>query len=431
MAEAGGGNFYFVESATQIPDFIASEVGETLQVTAPEAVLVVDCDEGVEVESLNGFACEADGGTWRVKLGSLFSGQILDPVVGLTFPGGQVGATTRVTVSAEDREGALGSARESVTFRWASGEDCAARQRDLGVARRVAFLEAAKATQDALERNRAGQFDAAREIAESSAARIRRYGGGDPEIEAIVADLESQVATLASDMTSFNRKRAYMHSHGSLTMRPAPRPRPEPVTGRRVVLLPTEGLRSLVDRVVPYLAAADGELFDDLSTGTLTGPLGGRPVEVLPPALEAALVREAAGAAPGAAVRITFTPCRLADNWFSHWHADQRTAVVSLADWSDTFEVSPLAFVAYEVAHHSLRVLAPEFDPLSLAHHETRGCLFDLCVTRADVEIKLQAGDLCPECRSGLEAAGLPAGRFVHLAEAIRSLATAVSRTVH
>ena len=58
MADAGGGNFQFIESAVQIPDFVASEVGEALAIAVREAVLVVDAGEGAVVESLNDFPCQ-------------------------------------------------------------------------------------------------------------------------------------------------------------------------------------------------------------------------------------------------------------------------------------------------------------------------------------------------------------------------------------
>ena len=61
MADAGGGNFEFIESGVQIADFMASEVGEALSITAREAVLVVEAGEGALVESLNDFPCRQDG----------------------------------------------------------------------------------------------------------------------------------------------------------------------------------------------------------------------------------------------------------------------------------------------------------------------------------------------------------------------------------
>ena len=197
-----------------------------------------------------------------------------------------------------------------------------------------------------------------------------------------------------------------------------------------IVLLAEGGLVGLAEAVVPHLVAADAELFEGLSVGEGGVPVPGGSA-VLSPGEEEALASEGAQRAPRAGVRIVLTRRRLADNWFSHWHAGVRTAVVSLADWEGAFEVSPLAFVAFEIAHHSVRVIAPDFDPVQLAHAETRGCLFDFCETRADIEVKLQAADLCPACRSQLESAGLPLPRFLRLAEAIRSLAINPPSAVH
>lgn len=205
-------------------------------------------------------------------------------------------------------------------------------------------------------------------------------------------------------------------------LRPAEEPLRLAVEAKRIVLLPEPGLRGLAEAVAPRLAAADPGLFAALEVGPDL-PVAGATL-VLDPVAEAALAHDAARRAPAAAVRIALTRRRLDDNWFSHWHAAARAAVVSLADWDGAFEVSPVAFVAFETVHHGLRALAPDFEPLRLAHAETRGCLFDFCETRADIEVKLQAADLCPACRRALEAAGLPLDRFLRLAETLRSLAT-------
>lgn len=42
MAQNGSGNFYFIENATQIEDFVASEVGEALEVVAQDVALHVN-----------------------------------------------------------------------------------------------------------------------------------------------------------------------------------------------------------------------------------------------------------------------------------------------------------------------------------------------------------------------------------------------------
>ena len=237
---------------------------------------------------------------------------------------------------------------------------------------------------------------------------------------ALSADVEIHVRRPLSRLDNRRLERLLEQARRVLAEFDPPAPLRPP--GRPIVLLPEPGLRGLADAAARRLAAADPELFARLSVGADVEPAThGRE---LGPEAEQMLAERAAAAAPGAAVRVVLSRQRLADNWFSHWHARERAAVVSLADWDGELQVSPVAFVAYEAVHHGLRSIAPGFDPLRLAHEETRGCLFDFCATRADIEIKLQAADLCPDCRRGLEGAGLPLEACLRLAETIRALAT-------
>ena len=60
LATEGGGHFYFIESPRQIPDFLASELGETLDVVAPDAAFVVNGGPDVRIAILNDFPVEAE-----------------------------------------------------------------------------------------------------------------------------------------------------------------------------------------------------------------------------------------------------------------------------------------------------------------------------------------------------------------------------------
>ena len=224
MAEAGGGNFYFIENTAQISDFLAGEVGDMLEVTARDAVLVVETGAGVVVESLNGFRCRRqNGGTWRVELGSLLSGQIMDPILALTFPEGTRGSSHAVSIGLADHVQTLATGA-SVTFRYASHEENDEQPRERVVDRRVAALYAAKAGQEALELNRAGEYEAARWKLEACARRIAEYAGEDAEIAALLADLQEKSQRFSQGMRAEARKAAYAGTITGLTLRPsAPR----------------------------------------------------------------------------------------------------------------------------------------------------------------------------------------------------------------
>ena len=127
----------------------------------------------------------------------------------------------------------------------------------------------------------------------------------------------------------------------------------------------------------------------------------------------------------GDAIGLVFSPRPLADNWFSHWHERSSVAVVSTAglDWvnQNNQEFDLRSFVLYEILLHGLRGYG--WRPEEHFHQDSRGCLFDFCGMRSDIEMKLQVGDFCSECRRALERAGLypsPAGEIAH---GIQSLA--------
>ena len=101
-----------------------------------------------------------------------------------------------------------------------------------------------------------------------------------------------------------------------------------------------------------------------------------------------------------------------------------------MADWDGTFTVPAEAFAAYEIVLHALRLLGPSYAPETLMHDETRGCLFDFCESRTDVEAKLSAGRLCVPCRQALADAGIPGDRVLNLVNAVRLLA-ATPQAIH
>ena len=422
LADAGGGHFEFIESAVQIADFVASEVGEALAVTAREAALVVEAGEGAVVESLNDLPCRRDGPAWRVEIGSLFGGQSLHPVVRVTLPEGEAGVARDVTVRLEDADGALGRSTATVRFTGASHEENDRQPRDRAVDRRVAALYAARAERDALEKNRGGDFAAARGILERCIRRIQGYAGDDDAILAVIEDLRGKVAGYGRDMDAFTRKGHYSSSHRFLKERQREEGRLRHGPPSRVSLLASQRLAGLLGPVVAHLAAADPALFGDLAlrVAGLPGPVSAVPLD---PVAEARLLDGVLPDAPPAEVRILFTTRPLSDNWFSHWHEPRRAAVVSLAGWDGGSGVPAEAFVAYEVIQHGLRLLGPAWAPERLAHAETRGCFFDFCADRRDVDVKLQAADFCPSCHAALAGAGLPMDRLRRLAEVVRTLA--------
>ena len=418
LSEEGGGNFYFAERADQLPGFVARELGEVLSVVARDASLLVEAPEGVEVESLNDYPCTREGTTFSFSLGSLPGGLAMAPMLRLRFPAGPVGQQLSATVRLTDRDGALSN--EPRTLAWTRGaqEQVRAQAVDVEVTRPAAALDAARARRVALELNRNGQWaEAASRLAEES-TRLRDYAAGDRETLAHAGELDSEKEPYSTPMTSLAMKGRYYRS--LLAMK---RGTPD-APGARVLALPTAA------PLAPPLRTA---------TRALEGVEGAPTLEVnlslqgssLPPGVlskndELKLVA-AAFALDEPSVKVVFVEPLLRDGWFSHWHAGERTAVISMAGWDQLSSLPEAAFMAYELVLYGLHALCAGYDAMKMVHQETRGCLFDFCQKKADVAIKLQAGHICDACLEELSDLGIDRDEVTELWRAVQTLAQSTS----
>ncbi len=177
MAHEGGGNFYYLENARQIPDLITSELGETLEVVFPRAAIEIEIPRGGDAEVLNRFRSSTGDNLLRIELGDVVSGQEVEVLVRMNFPQGGFGerASTRASLVG----GATAIHSNEVEWTYASHADNDRQPRDRDVDRKVAEMYAARARADATEANRHGDFAAARRVMARTAARVRQYAGTD------------------------------------------------------------------------------------------------------------------------------------------------------------------------------------------------------------------------------------------------------------
>ena len=211
MADSGGGHFYYIESAPQISDYITSEVGETLEVVARDAVIAAHTPD-LLVEPLSPLPFTRAGEATLVQLGDLVSGQQVDVVLKLSFPPSDVGAGRDVTFRLADRDGVLGGASANIEWRYASHGEVDAQPRDRAVDLRVASLYAARAREEASRYNREGRFDVARRALRGVAQRIDAYAGSDVALRAIVDRLAEEQGEFAAPMAASERKMRYSAS---------------------------------------------------------------------------------------------------------------------------------------------------------------------------------------------------------------------------
>jgi Ca-activated chloride channel family protein len=209
MAHEGGGNFYFLENARQIPDLITSELGEALEVVIPHAAIELDLPHRADAEVLNRFRSSHADNSLRIELGDVVSAQEVEVLVRVNFPHGENGARATLNARIVGRNGdVIQSAR--VEWTYASHLDNDRQPRDVEVDRRVAAIYAARARAEATEANRRHDFAAARRVIERTAARIRQYAGSDPVLDECWRSLEAEIHRYdREEMSPMVMKQAY------------------------------------------------------------------------------------------------------------------------------------------------------------------------------------------------------------------------------
>ncbi len=216
MADAGGGHFYYIADAAAIRDHIASEVGETLEVTARDTSLEVLAGEGVEVETISPHQVTSRGSRSIVTIGDLVADQVLEVVLRLTFPYGHLGQETGLIVAINDRDGAFEAARVGdarLTWTWADDAANDGQPRDTDVDRAVARQFTARAQQEAVLLNRRGDYGGAQHVLSGTARRISGYARGDASMLAMSAQLVMESREAAAPMDPVMLKK--MHFEGA------------------------------------------------------------------------------------------------------------------------------------------------------------------------------------------------------------------------
>lgn len=218
MADAGGGNFYFIENPAQIQDMLTSELGEALEVVARRGVVHLELPEGVQAEVMHQFRSTQTGKRLQIELNDLVSDQLISLIVELQFPQGNVDAALqlRAHVSSED-ERLAGTA--VIEWRFADQEANDQQARDVVVDRQVATVEAAQARRDAVELNRMGDFSAAFGRMVEGATRMAAYAGNDTEMNRLIASLQEQSDQVAHSMDAMQMKRMHYQSSSEMKSR--------------------------------------------------------------------------------------------------------------------------------------------------------------------------------------------------------------------
>lgn len=221
LADAAGGHFYFLANAEQIPELIASEVGEALEVVMRGAIVEAKLAHGMTGRALSRYrlhTTESESGraTLTVDIGDLVSGQEIELVISMDFPTGTDGESIASEMRVVDAAGSSLSASARLQFAYASHAENDRQPRNREVDRRVAAIFAARARREAVEHQRSHDYERARGVLIATAKRISQYAGGDAELLATAAELQSDVAAHKNaPMPAPEMKERYFRSYNA------------------------------------------------------------------------------------------------------------------------------------------------------------------------------------------------------------------------
>lgn len=215
VSDASGGRFHHADSPEAIVEVVAGELGELAAVAAEQLELRIEVPHGFGVQVLSGASGRHVDGSHRVQVGAAYRGATRTIVVAIDAPprGAGYEQELRVTLAGRDAGGApleLATAAR-LLFGDARGVEPAAADALI-----VAQAVSAWISQQALNHNESGDFDAVRRLARTHAGLLHDLAQCAPQAGAIVHALEDMLAQAERSMDPVARKGRYVQSRKAL-----------------------------------------------------------------------------------------------------------------------------------------------------------------------------------------------------------------------
>ena len=404
MADAGGGNFYFIETARQIEDYITSETGEALEITARDATLVVRVPPGVKLRCLSRYTVTPADQAVHISLNNLVSEQ--EVVLVLEAHIAAQDARCSLLMRMTDTDGHMADDTAQVDL---ERSNTPAAPPDAAVISALIALIADNARIDALEATQRHDLTGARARLHAAIETITPYAAHVTEARLLIDTLAHEMHRL-EHFSAIDRKKMYaqslQRSRGRDEMGYAHRSK-----RNAIGLFCDSGEALHATPLARHLCRVTFGL-DVVSNHVHLSE------EVLDKTTEADYIALLSRKFAHVPQRIFVTQAPLHDRWFSHWHAPCSTALVS------THHVSPTdleTFLAYETLLHGLRLQSVDYDPARLWHDGVPECLFDICRAQSTMGNKLRGLMLCGRCAQALDAMRIDVAKVQEACALVRS----------
>jgi len=158
MANEGGGKFYYISQANEIPAILALELGELTAMVATGVQVYLELPSGATAEVPVGWRTEIAGSQLIIYGGDLYSDQEIEYYVRLTIPPFTAMDEVTLPVSVTVQGGiAKNKVYGQISFRYADDAEVDATEVNLELMQRYARVDVAEAASEALRMERMGK----------------------------------------------------------------------------------------------------------------------------------------------------------------------------------------------------------------------------------------------------------------------------------
>ncbi len=223
IAEAGGGNFHYVDMPEQFEAILSGEVGEAIEPYAEDISVHVDVAPTALCRVLGERTAHPTASGVIARVGLLAAGHTTDVVLRVDPPAMRPGdeCTARLAVqwtSARDGRRHVESPRV-VTFRAADTAANRAQARHAGTVERVVALRVADVLQRALTLNRDAAYEQASALVREERRELRHLAAGNPAALRLVEALREREHEVAAFMDAGVRLESVRESYNTQRMR--------------------------------------------------------------------------------------------------------------------------------------------------------------------------------------------------------------------
>ncbi|MHB9146290.1 MAG: vWA domain-containing protein [Symbiobacteriia bacterium] len=218
MAEAGGGNFYYIANPDQIPAIFAQELEGLLAVAGQSLALSLAAAPGVTIQGVLGYPPTGTPQATLITLPDIYAGETKSLVLELDVAPGPVGSRPllRVDFGYDDLLAGCGAVNMRLDV-WASVEDAAALegvQDDPDVLKQAHLARSAQALEEAIDLADRQDFERGSQVLAEMAAALESVGGADESVSQQIHALREKAAEYkAGHYDAASRKQMRMMSN--------------------------------------------------------------------------------------------------------------------------------------------------------------------------------------------------------------------------